>query len=491
MNIFLYNTKTRTKEKFEPQKGRSTISLYVCGPTVYNYPHIGNIRSALIFDLLYRVLKTFYSYSLENSLSVIYARNITDVDDKITKKAREEGKGIKEIASFYEKIYKESLAQLNILSPDREPRATENISDMIAMTEKLIKKNYAYVADEHVLFHVPSYENYGNISRRNLKEMKAGSRIEVADYKKSHHDFIIWKPSRAGEPAWDSPWGPGRPGWHIECSAMALKYLGLPIDIHGGGQDLIFPHHENEACQACAAEGEAVYSRHWIHNAFVRMKDSKMSKSSGNVVLLRDLLNFTPPEAIRFSLLGLHYRAPLLWENALIEQSVKFFNAYYQVLSDTKYYQDSDQSLSHKNSLPRLSVDEYPKDFIDPLLDDLNIAEAVAFLHSLVRKLKNGSKKDTQTLRKLRLDLLRSTSFLGIPQREPEEWFTALKNFSNSFGGKRGGSRNQDQEIELDKNEIDLLIQERDKMRKDKNYARADEIRDILEKAGILIGDTK
>ncbi|HEX7062403.1 MAG TPA: cysteine--tRNA ligase, partial [Woeseiaceae bacterium] len=304
MTLWLHDTLSNEKRPFEPLvPGR--VTMYVCGPTVYNYAHIGNARPPVVFDVLARLLRRDYELT--------YARNITDVDDKINAAALEAGKPIEEITARYIEVYNADMATLGVLPPDVEPRATQHIGEMIAMIEELVARGCAYEAEGHVLFDVAGDPGYGRLSKRDLREMIAGARVEVAPYKKSPHDFVLWKPSTPDLPGWESPWGRGRPGWHIECSAMSKKHLGTTIDIHGGGQDLVFPHHENELAQSTCAHGGAPFARYWVHNGYLSIDSTKMSKSLGNVVLVHDLVRTVPGEAVRLALLSAHYRQPLDW----------------------------------------------------------------------------------------------------------------------------------------------------------------------------------
>jgi cysteinyl-tRNA synthetase len=324
LSIQLYNTLNRSKQVFEPQDP-ARVTLYVCGPTVYNYAHIGNARPAVIFDLLRRLLCLYYP-------QVVYARNITDVDDKINAAAAERGVPIEEISSHYTRVYLEDMAALGVHPPTLAPRATEHIGSMQAMIQRLIDSGHAYVAEGHVLFNIESYQDYGGLSRRDMREMVAGARVEVAPYKKHPGDFVLWKPSLDPQPGWESPWGWGRPGWHLECSAMAETHLGECIDIHGGGQDLIFPHHENEIAQSVCSHGGKPLARFWLHNGFVTMDQRKMSKSEGNTFLVHDLLRSYPGEVLRYLLLSAHYRQPLDWSNLELERARRTLDRLYGVL---------------------------------------------------------------------------------------------------------------------------------------------------------------
>ena len=324
MSIQIYNTLTRRKEKFEPLDPQR-VTLYACGPTVYNYAHIGNARPAVIFDLLRQVLSRRFK-------QVVYARNITDVDDKINQAAAEQGVDIDVIAERYTVAYHEDMDALGVERPTIEPRATDHIAEIIAMIERLLASGHAYEAKQHVLFNIDAFPEYGELSRRDRREMIAGARVDVAPFKKSPGDFVLWKPSEDDQPGWDSPWGRGRPGWHIECSAMSAAHLGPVIDIHGGGQDLVFPHHENEVAQSRCAHPTDVFARHWMHNGFVTVEKRKMSKSLGNTLTVHQLLKRWPGEALRYVLLSAHYRQPLDWSEAVLAQAVTTLDRLYGLL---------------------------------------------------------------------------------------------------------------------------------------------------------------
>ena len=325
VSLALYNTLTRRKESFEPAAD-DRVTMYVCGPTVYSYPHIGNARPAVVFDVLARALRRRYRLT--------YARNITDIDDKINAAAAAEGVPIDVIATRYTEAYHQDMAALGVLAPDVEPRATDHVAGILAMIQALIDAGHAYAADGHVLFRVASFPEYGRLSRREQRELLAGARVEVAPYKEAPGDFVLWKPSTGDLPGWDSPWGRGRPGWHIECSVMAAMHLGRTIDIHGGGNDLIFPHHENEIAQStCAHDGER-FARIWMHNGFVNVDHTKMSKSLGNVILVRDLLEQAPGEAVRLALLSAHYRQPLDWTGDVLVEARRKLDRLYRALRD-------------------------------------------------------------------------------------------------------------------------------------------------------------
>ena len=429
MNLKIYNTLSNQKETFYPIDQQS-IKMYVCGPTVYNYAHIGNARPAVIFDVLYRLLMDIYP-------EVIYVRNITDVDDKINDAAKKLNEPISTITKKYTDIYHQDMKSLGVLSPNHEPRVTDNIKQIISMIQKILDNKKAYINDSHVLFDVTSFDQYGKLSNRDKDEMLSGARVEVADYKKYPGDFVLWKPSSKDEPGWDSPWGYGRPGWHIECSSMVETFLGEEIDIHGGGQDLIFPHHENEIAQSCSAHNNNSYARYWVHNGYLNMEGQKMSKSLGNIITVKELLEQHDGEVIRLALLSTHYRKPINFGETLLEQSKNILNKLYKNL-DNKSHDDL-----------------VSKDVINPLLDDLNTPLAISNLLKI---------KCSKTLKK-------SANLLGLLNRKPEEWF-ALNNKSI-----------------MSKNDIELLILERDKARKLKDYAKADEIREQLDQNNILLED--
>lgn len=458
MSISVYNTLTQKKEAFQPTDPND-IKMYVCGPTVYNYIHIGNARPAVVFDTLYRLLKHHYP-------KVTYARNITDVDDKINKAAQEQKVDIRTISDQFAEAYRQDINQLNVLQPNIEPRATENIDQMIDMIERLVEKGFAYAAEGHVLFDVQAYENYGELSNRSLEDMLAGARVEVAPYKKYAGDFVLWKPSTDDLPGWDSPWGRGRPGWHIECSAMIERHLGTTIDIHGGGQDLTFPHHENEIAQStCAHDGET-YVKYWMHNGYITIqnKDSdsqeKMSKSLGNFITLRELLAEIPGEVVRFALLSAHYRSQLNWSGDLIEQAYTALDKLYTPLRELDLSDDESADVS--------------PNFLDALNDDLNTPKAVAELHNLAKQINKSESKDEKIA--IARQLKASAALMGLLTHSADEWFKSRGN--QSEGG-------------LSDEAIDALVQERIDAKKNKDFARADTIRDELKAAGIELEDTR
>ena len=452
MTLQLYNTLNRQKEKFVPVNP-DRVTMYVCGPTVYSYAHIGNARPAVVFDVLVRLLRHHWS-------NVIFARNITDIDDKINAAAAEQGIDISEITAKYEKIYLEDMASLGVIPPDIDPHATDHIPEMIAMMEKLIAKGHAYPAEGHVLFHVPSFDGYGKLSKRDQDELLAGARVDIAPYKKDPSDFVLWKPSTPDLPGWDSPWGRGRPGWHLECSCMIEKHLGSTIDIHGGGADLVFPHHENEIAQStCANDGED-FVRFWLHNGFVNVDREKMSKSVGNVLLVHDLLKHTSGEAIRLALLNAHYRQPLDWTDDGLVQAKRMLDRLYGAL---RKLEDTEVIIGTKPNA----------NFLAALNDDLNTPKALATLFDLARKA--NSANDIADKRRIKSELIASAQLLGILQADPEDWFSA-KEYD---------------ETALDTVHINELIEARQTAKARQDYAEADRIRNELIAQGILLEDGK
>lgn len=449
MDLYLHNTQSGKKELFIPLDEKR-ITMYVCGPTVYSYIHIGNARAFTVFDTFYRVLNACFD-------NVVYARNITDVDDKINAAAYENNESIRDITDRNIKFYHDDLAQLNTLEPTFEPRATDYIEQMIAMIENLINADHAYASDGHVLFAVDSMQDYGALSHRNLEDMIAGSRVEVADYKKHPGDFVLWKPSSDKEPGWQSPWGYGRPGWHLECSAMVESLLGETIDIHGGGQDLVFPHHENERAQSCCAHGGTDYVRYWLHNAFLTISGDKMSKSEDNFFTLRDVLQHAPGEAIRLALLSGHYRSQLDWSPDNLKQAKSSMDSLYTALRGVV-------DIEVINT-------EVPSQVMKPLLDDLNTPVAIAALHDLARQLNKA--ETTEDKSRLKSQLLKSGHFIGLLNQNPEDWF-----------------RWSTTESTLSDDDIDGLIIERKDARTNRDFSRADEIRDQLQQAGIILEDS-
>ncbi len=398
MPLRLYNTLSGAKEVFEPLVPE-TVTMYVCGPTVYNLAHIGNARPVVVFDTLFRLLQTQYD-------TVTYARNITDVDDKIIAAAKEGDRSIESVTDEYTAKYREDMAELNALAPTLEPHATHNIDAMIELTATLIEKGHAYESEGHVLFAVESMEDYGKLSGRSLDDMLAGARVQVADYKRHPGDFVLWKPAAAEDPGWDSPWGRGRPGWHLECSAMIRAHLGETIDIHGGGRDLIFPHHENEIAQSrCAHGGD--YVRYWMHNAYLDIDGEKMSKSLGNFRTVRDLLQHYRGEVLRFALLSAHYRSPLNFSADLLDQAQSTLDSLYSTLRSVEDIAvDADVAL-----------DEEP--FYIALNDDLNTPEAIAEIHSLSHQLHKATDDQKPGLK---ARILAAGNLLGILGEDPQAW---------------------------------------------------------------------
>jgi cysteinyl-tRNA synthetase len=448
MTIYLYDTLTAEKRPFEPLiPGR--VTMYLCGPTVYNYAHIGNARPAVVFDVLARLLR--------RSFTLTFARNITDVDDKIIAAARETGEDIGEITARYAEAYRSDMTALGVAPPDVEPTATGHIAEMIAMIATLLDKGCAYAAEGHVLFDVSAYRDYGKLSKRDLREMIAGSRVEVAPYKKAPQDFVLWKPSAPEQPGWDSPWGRGRPGWHIECSAMSAKHLGRTIDIHAGGQDLVFPHHENELAQSTCAHDGAALARYWLHNGFLSMDKTKMSKSLGNVLLVHDLIKVIPGEVIRLALLGAHYRQPLDWSDEAVDGARKMLDRLYGAVRGI------DPGVGERFRV------EPPPAVIEALEDDLNTPKALAEMFNIARQL--NKETDERERRKRASQLYAAGDLLGLMQSDAEQWFA---------GSDEGV---------LSTPEIENLIEQRKQARANRDFAAADAIRDKLAAVGISIED--
>jgi cysteinyl-tRNA synthetase len=435
MSLTLHDTMARAKRTFAPADPKR-VTMYVCGPTVYNYSHIGNFRPVVVFDVLYRLLRRTYGAD-----HVVYAANVTDVDDKINAKAQAEGVAISAVTERYLAAYNADMAALGAIVPSFQPRATETMAEIIAMISRLVDKDAAYAAEGHVLFNTQAYGDYGKLSGHPMEDMIAGARVDVAPYKQHPADFVLWKPSKPGEPVWESPWGPGRPGWHIECTAMIDQTLGLPIDIHGGGIDLLFPHHENEMAQGvCAGHGRE-YARYWLHNGFLNMGDEKMSKSLGNVALAHDLLRTYPGEALRWGLLVGHYRAPLDWTEALIEQSKKALDRLYGALRRAA-------DVTPEATGPNVT-------FLEALEDDLNTPAAMAELFAMATALETAADEDRAYAKG---ELLASANLMGFLAGDPEAWFQA------GVGGDL-------------KARIDGLIAERDAARAAKDWPTADRIR--------------
>lgn len=441
----IYNTLTRSKEFFEPID-RSNVRLYVCGPTVYDYAHIGNARPIIVFDLLFRLLRHLYG---ENNVK--YVRNITDVDDKINARAAERGITIRELTEKTNQIFQADVKALGCLDPTVQPRATEHIAQMIQLIERLMSAGHAYAADRHVLFSVPSMPQYGELSRRSLDEMLAGARVDVAPYKRGDMDFVLWKPSQSSEPGWDSPWGRGRPGWHIECSAMSWAHLGEIFDIHGGGIDLIFPHHENEIAQSCCAFDREIMAHYWMHNGFLQVEGEKMSKSLGNFVTIHELLasetfggSAWSGAILRLAMLRTHYRQPIDWTVKALEDAAKVYNDWMRAID-------------------RVTPSKPTEEFIVALNDDLNFAKAEAHLHIL--------KKSNPAA------LAACLKFMGFASHE-----AACDNQSEEA---------QLAKIGLTKSDLEQLISQRIEARLTKNWTESDRIRDQLESLGVSLKDNK
>jgi cysteinyl-tRNA synthetase len=448
MTIQLHDTLRGKKVPFEPQK-EGEVTMYLCGPTVYNYAHIGNARPAVVFDLLARVLRRHYKLT--------FARNITDVDDKINAASIETGKPIDEITARFIEAYNDDMGALGVQRPDVEPRATQHIGDMIEMIQGLMERDYADEVEGHVLFDVSSYAKYGELSKRDLREMIAGSRVEVAPYKKAAHDFVLWKPSTPELPGWDSPWGRGRPGWHIECSAMAEKHLGETIDIHAGGQDLVFPHHENECAQSSCAHDGAPFARYWLHNGFLSIDHTKMSKSLGNVLLVHDLIETIPGEVIRLALLSAHYRQPLDWSAETIESARRMLDRLYGAVRGIEVSDDARAAAV------------IPPALIAALEDDLNTPKALAEFFALARALNKSN--DASEIDKLAASMYASGDIMGLLGNDPEQWFA---------GHVEG---------DLPADEIEALIEQRAAAKAKRDFQLADAIRDKLSDAGVSIQD--
>jgi cysteinyl-tRNA synthetase len=450
MSLRLYNTLTRRIEAFAPLDP-ALPTMYVCGPTVYNYVHIGNARGPVLFGVLADLLRRRFG-------GLRYARNITDVDDKINAAAKELGTPISTITDRFAAAYREDMAALGVIPPDLEPEATAHIPQIVAMIERLIDNGHAYAAEGHVLFAVNTFEGYGKLSRRDPEDMLAGARVEVAPYKRDPGDFVLWKPSTDDLPGWESPWGRGRPGWHIECSAMARAHLGETIDIHAGGIDLQFPHHENEIAQSECAHGGKVFARWWLHNGMLNFGGAKMSKSLGNIEKVHDLVRMHPPEVLRHALLSAHYRQPLDWSDALIEQSLRTLDRLYGTLRDLA---DVELEVQDHAAIPA-SVEA-------ALDDDLNTPQALA---EIARIAAEARKADAQgDKRRLKSELLGAGFALGLLQQSPSAWFA------------RGVSNDDDARIQS-------LIDERDLAKKSRDFARSDAIRDQLAAEGVLLEDT-
>ena len=440
-DIFLTNSFGNKKVKFSPIDPKK-IGMYVCGPTVYESPHIGNARPLVVFDILFKVLKCKYGKD-----SITYVRNITDIDDKIITSSIENKISVSELTGKITSIFHEDCKYLNCESPTHEPRATDNISLMIEMINKLLKNNFAYEKNNHVYFEVKKFDDYGKLSNKNLDELVAGARVEISKNKKNPEDFVLWKPSSNDEPYWDSPWGKGRPGWHLECSVMSKRYLGDVFDIHGGGRDLIFPHHENEIAQSRCANKKNNFANYWVHNGFITISNEKMSKSLGNILKISDFKKKVNGQVLRLALISSHYKQPLDWNNKLLNECEKTINKWYES------YIDIDKSV--------LIPDEY----LSPLYDDLNTPGYIANLHKLFELSQKGSQKDKEMF-------MSACNFVGLLNENQKEW----KKFKK-------------EKLNITDDEIKLKILERNNARKNKDFKKADKIRDELEDKGVLIED--
>ena len=437
-NLRLTNSLTRQKELFKPINSKK-ITMYACGPTVYDNPHVGNARSLVVFDTLFRVLKMIYGKN------VSYVRNITDVDDKIIEASKKNNKSIKEITESVTKTFHKDCESLNCLKPTEEPKATEHIKKMIEMTSSLIKKGFAYENKGHVYFSVAAFKNYGKLSNKNLDELKAGNRIEVSDLKKNPMDFVLWKPSDPKDPGWESPWGRGRPGWHLECSVMSEKYLGKNFDIHGGGLDLIFPHHENEIAQSCCNNSNDSFANYWVHNGFVTINKEKMSKSLGNIITISDAVKRYSGQVVRLALLSAHYSQPLDWNDELLQNQKNTIEKWYNLYEKT----NEDNVL----------------DISDTLLDDLNTPGFIAKIHELYNSANNGDKKSKSLFNN-------ACRLIGLFNISKDKW----ENFKKL-------------NIKVSEEHILKKIAERNKAKKDGNFNLADKIRKDLLDQGIVIED--
>jgi len=439
-NLNFFNTLSNKREKFTPINNNK-IGMYVCGPTVYDFPHIGNARPLVVFDVLFRLLRNLYGKN-----KVTYVRNITDIDDKIIEASQKKQKNIKELTETITKSFHEDCNYLNCLNPTYEPKATEHIKEMINMVSNLLKNNHAYENERHVYFSVSSFKNYGKLSNKNSEQLVAGSRVEISKYKKDPLDFVLWKPSEENDPGWDSPWGRGRPGWHLECSVMSEKFLGKQFDIHGGGLDLIFPHHENEIAQSCSSNKNDKFANYWLHNGFVTFDKEKMSKSIGNIVTINKLRQNVNGQVVRLALLSSHYKQPLDWNEKLIKESQNTLDKWY-------------------SQFEKIKSEELKDDILKPLQEDLNTPEYITKLHSLYEKSSKGSKSS-------KIKFLSACQLIGLLQEDKQSW----ENFKKS-------------KIKVDENFINQKIQDRNEARKKANYKLADTLRKELEDNGVIIED--
>jgi len=437
MDIYLTNNLTNKKEQFVPLNNEE-VGMYVCGPTVYDDPHIGNARPLVIFDILFRLLKNKFK-------KVKYVRNITDIDDKIIKSSQEQNISTKELTNRITKNFLEDCNYLNCEDPSYQPKATDHIDLMINMINELLKKDFAYVNNKHVYFEVKKFSDYGKLSNKKLEDLIAGSRVEVSENKKNSEDFVLWKPSKDDEPSWDSPWGKGRPGWHLECSAMSKKFLGKKFDIHGGGIDLIFPHHENEIAQSRCANDSSLFAKYWIHNAFITMSNEKMAKSQGNILKIKDFRKKISGQVVRLALMSAHYKQPLDWNDKLLNESQNTLDKWYRIYSDN------------------LKVTKVTDKILKPLYEDLNTPGFIANLHQLYEKASNGKDKEL---------FISACKFVGLLNESKEIWEKYKKD-----------------KLSINETEIKSKIELRNKARENKDYEEADRIRDELSDKGVLIED--
>ena len=436
----IYNSLTKKKENFIPIS-KDKIGMYVCGPTVYDYPHIGNARPLVVFDVLYRLLKKIYGNN-----KVTYVRNITDIDDKIIESSKKNKKSINELTETITKSFHEDCRYLYCLNPTFEPKATEHIKEMIGMVSNLLKNNHAYENKNHVYFSVSSFKKYGKLSNKNFEQLVAGSRVEVSEYKKDPLDFVLWKPSDEKDPGWDSPWGRGRPGWHLECSVMSEKFLGKQFDIHGGGLDLVFPHHENEIAQSCCANKTENFANYWLHNGFVTFDKEKMSKSIGNIVTINKLRENVNGQVVRLALLSSHYKQPLDWNEKLITESKNTLDRWY-------------------NQWEQTPSEEIEDEVLEPLLEDLNTPEYITKLHFLYDEAKKGSKIS-------KVKFTTACNLIGLLESTPLTWKDFKKNQSA-----------------INESFINNKIKDRNIARKKRDFNKADVIRKELEDNGVIIED--
>jgi len=441
-NLIFFNTLSNKKETFFPID-TNKVGMYVCGPTVYDFPHIGNARPLVVFDVLFRILKKVYGKN-----KVTYVRNITDIDDKIIESSKKNKKSIKELTQTITKSFHEDCRYLNCFNPTYEPKATEHIKEMINMVSNLLKNNHAYENQRHVYFSVSSFKKYGRLSNKNSEELLAGSRVEVSKYKKDPLDFVLWKPSEENDPGWDSPWGRGRPGWHLECSVMSEKFLGMKFDIHAGGLDLVFPHHENEIAQSCCANKTENFANFWLHNGFVTFNKEKMSKSLGNIVTISRLRENINGQVVRLALLSSHYKQPLDWNEKLINESQNTLDKWY-------------------SQFEKIETEELDDDVVKPLLEDLNTPEYISKLHSLYDESSKGNKSS-------KVKFLTACKLIGLLEEDKNLW----ENFKKS-------------KVKVDENFINQKIKDRNNARRKGNYKLADNIRKELENSGVMIEDKK